>query len=317
MERIESTKYRVILQEVVVRNEGENRARAEVSLSLNGRIEQAERAGPAEEEAVLLSIAEATIDALNRLLPRPIDLHIEYIKQVKPRPSASQTILSLVRIKHSGKEILLSGSCPVQNSAQEAAARAMLDALNRTIELMLEQHELRSHIGKLALKTESTAVGIIDPPAVFSENVEPAIAPAKIGGDMSRSVRKNRITIAVSVLVFAIGGLAFYLYSNAPAEKREPEIPSIRALHLVQSSSSTEPGKTVMEKADQIIGNGRSGVSSTDRWLVMAGKEPNQFWVYFSFLDGQKNLQRAQWIVDVDKRLITPANPAAESISEK
>src|SRR5690242_5643563 len=68
MERIESNKFRVILREVIVKDEGEARVRAEVSLSFNGRLEQAERIGPAGEETVLLSIAEATIDALNRLL---------------------------------------------------------------------------------------------------------------------------------------------------------------------------------------------------------------------------------------------------------
>jgi hypothetical protein len=157
MEKIESSKYRVILRSVVVSDDA-GLSRVQVCLTLGGRAEEAEHIGENSDEAVFVSIAQATIDALNRLLPCPLDLRIEYVKQIKARPSAPFTMLSLVRAGRAGKEMLLSGSCPVVRSAHEAAARSILDALNRTIELILEQHELREQFG--------VSIRIIDPPAV-------------------------------------------------------------------------------------------------------------------------------------------------------
>ncbi|MEW6733669.1 MAG: tetratricopeptide repeat protein [Acidobacteriota bacterium] len=143
-EDITWTKYKIALQDVLVTSEGEAETRVHVSLTLGNRTEHNERVG--SNEMVLTLIASATLAALNQLLPKPLDVKLDYIKMVTPQLNTPATILSLFRLRQVNKEVFLNGSSPLLDNLHRTAARSVLDALNRTIERALEQSERREQI---------------------------------------------------------------------------------------------------------------------------------------------------------------------------
>src|SRR5262249_28794625 len=127
------SKSRVSLQSVIEERKENDELRVEVTLSLAGNVAKGERSGQNTKESGLVLIALATLDALSQLLPRTLSFQLDYIKEVSPQPGAPVTILSLIRLRQEGGDILLNGSCAAEEVLPETVARSILDALNRSI----------------------------------------------------------------------------------------------------------------------------------------------------------------------------------------
>ncbi|KAF0240622.1 MAG: hypothetical protein FD167_4133, partial [bacterium] len=125
---------RVSLSEVVVSEDDPVIAR--VALKLGNQVEWGESSG--EKKIELTLIGQATLEALNKILPRPLEAKLDYVEAVAAqRENTPQTALSLIRFRESQKEIFLNGSCPIGDSPYQAAAKSILDALNRKIDVEL------------------------------------------------------------------------------------------------------------------------------------------------------------------------------------
>lgn len=111
--------------------------RVEVFLSLDGKTSHTEQVGEANEAVILISVAKATIQGINALMPRALDTQIQYIKRVTNRLDLPASVNCLIRVRESGKDTLLNGQAPINTSLHAAAAAATLDALNSTIDRLL------------------------------------------------------------------------------------------------------------------------------------------------------------------------------------
>lgn len=155
MDNSNSNSARVLLTGVEVSEEAP--VYVKVNLKLGENLRYGDKEG--EKKDILLLIGQATIEALNKLLPRPLDAKLDYVEAVNPKKENSpQTALSLIRFKEQQKESFLNGSCPIGNSIYEAAAKSVLDALNRKIESELQRAVLRSRTGQLPPSSDMMAL---------------------------------------------------------------------------------------------------------------------------------------------------------------
>lgn len=149
---------RILLSEVIVSESDPVTTR--VSLKLNEQIAWGESTG--EKKTELTLIGQATLEALNKLLPRPLDAKLDYVEAVAAqRDNTPQIALSLIRFRELQKELFLNGSCPIGDSPYQAAAKSVLDALNRKIDVELQRAALRARTG--ALVATSDMMSMISP----------------------------------------------------------------------------------------------------------------------------------------------------------
>lgn len=147
---------RILLSEVTVSEDDPVIAR--VSLKLGEQIEWGESTG--EKKIAMTLIGQATLEALNKILPRPLDAKLDYVEAVAAqRENTPQTALSLIRFRELQKEIFLNGSCPIGESPHQAAAKSVLDALNRKIDVEIQRAALRARTtGALMATSDMMAV---------------------------------------------------------------------------------------------------------------------------------------------------------------
>lgn len=147
---------RVLLSEVIVSEDDPVIAR--VSLKLGEQTEWGESTG--EKKIVMTLIGQATLEALNKILPRTLDAKLDYVEAVAAqRENTPQTALSLIRFRELQKEIFLNGSCPIGESPYQAAAKSVLDALNRKIDVEIQRAALRARTtGALVATSDMMAV---------------------------------------------------------------------------------------------------------------------------------------------------------------
>ncbi|MEW6732947.1 MAG: tetratricopeptide repeat protein [Acidobacteriota bacterium] len=132
----------------------DEQAQVEVSLSLNGRTEQGHKEGVNRDEEIIKLIALATLQALNRLLPRPLDLKLDYIKVASTRTDEMPFIHTLIRQREIGKDKFLQGRVALVGSPYKAAAQAILQALTETIEQALARQYINSRSNGLKNEVE-------------------------------------------------------------------------------------------------------------------------------------------------------------------
>jgi hypothetical protein len=96
------------------------------------RVEGVQRAGP-ELRDVERAAARATIEAVLALLPpRVAELHLDWFDVLAPpTPSRDSVVHVAVAVRTATGEDVLVGSALVRDDAGWAAARAVLDAVNR------------------------------------------------------------------------------------------------------------------------------------------------------------------------------------------
>lgn len=447
MDNPSSNNIRVLLTGVDVFQE--DPVLVKVSLKLGENTRFAEREG--EKKDVLLLIGQATLEALNKILPRSLDARLDYVEAVNPKKENSpQTALSLIRFKELQKEVFLNGSCPIGNSLYEAAAKSVLDALNRKIDAELQRAELRSRTGQTAnpdmmalINSTPTPAPVIAPTAIetaaeplnqhtstprpptpnegedviatalalervvslsaqahsaaMKGNYEQAVAyyqqaiefddtnaeyyyemglvlgkmPSKnkeaiaalkratelnpneatyakelagmLRGEQLADLKEDKetpkiisssstnapktlwqvsvnpkIAIVIGVIILFLASIPVVLFfinssSNEDTLTIETEM---KPLKIIFESASAEPGKTVKDKADQIIVNSGAGKNSNLFWSMSTDKT-GKVTASFSYIGSDKKTKKATWVIDVAKGFAIPANPEAEAISGK
>lgn len=80
----------------------------------------------------LRSVAQATIEATRGILDRRITIRVDRVDVVSV--AGRHAVMVVVHLGAGDAEVSLSGSALVRDAAEEAAARAVLDALNRVLE---------------------------------------------------------------------------------------------------------------------------------------------------------------------------------------
>ena len=116
----------------------DGRILARVQLSNGGLAHVGLAAGPTAETSCERVIAQATVNAVRQFAvfagaDRALALHD---LDVVASPEA-RTVLVSLRMGRGDDTLILSGSAPIRDAAQTAAARAVLDGLNRQVESLL------------------------------------------------------------------------------------------------------------------------------------------------------------------------------------
>lgn len=85
----------------------------------------------------LRAAANATLDAVSPLLPPAVELRLETIRLLPAVEEAPfDLVVVVVTAAVAGTDLCHSGSALVQGSAEHATAAAVLDALNRRLEIL-------------------------------------------------------------------------------------------------------------------------------------------------------------------------------------
>ncbi|HHX28192.1 MAG: hypothetical protein ACOX5Q_07935 [Bacillota bacterium] len=126
---------RVQLRKVEIVSEADT---AEVNVYLkmgNNEVMGSAEGVPTAKNWLWLS-ACAAINAIGQYLASDISFAVEDVSVTTSR--STRIALVSVRLFASGKELLLTGSCPISHDDREAVVKATLDAVNRKFAQMLE-----------------------------------------------------------------------------------------------------------------------------------------------------------------------------------
>ncbi|MFY9227456.1 MAG: hypothetical protein WAQ98_32590 [Blastocatellia bacterium] len=133
---------RIQLRQIEVQPINDKESRIELVLSLNEHSESVEKVGSSDKAIELMTIGLATLDCIKILLSRPLECHIDYIKQV-PGKQNHNTIETLLRLREKGKETYLNGNALIIESIHKATVESLLNALSSTLEKMVDLQQKR------------------------------------------------------------------------------------------------------------------------------------------------------------------------------
>lgn len=109
-------------------------ARAKVVLEFNGAFFEGVAQGVQTSNQGYRVVAQATLDAVELFLEKTRRFVIE---EVRTMPLASkEVVVSGVSLIHNNSEKLLIGKCIVENDIHSAVTKSVLDAVNRTIQIV-------------------------------------------------------------------------------------------------------------------------------------------------------------------------------------
>lgn len=115
---------------------GKSEAKATVELSLGSTMVSGKAEGISTPNRWLWIAAEATIDALQRLLPAKVRLVLNEVGTTQSK-LIRVAVVTLI-LFDGGQELVLSGSCPISYDERESVVRATLDAINRRFGMLLD-----------------------------------------------------------------------------------------------------------------------------------------------------------------------------------
>ncbi|MGI6626868.1 MAG: hypothetical protein ACOX4K_00685 [Bacillota bacterium] len=116
---------------------GTSVAEVSVQISLGESIVSGTSKGVPTPNRWLWLAAEATLDALGKLLPAQIKITVSDVG-VAVSKSVRVALVTLVLVED-GRELILSGSCPIAYDDREAVVKATLDAINRKFPTLLDK----------------------------------------------------------------------------------------------------------------------------------------------------------------------------------
>lgn len=127
---------RLKLESVDLRIEG-LQLEARVGLSLNGDLRFGAVRGQLSEDARQRLIAEATLKAVSLFTGRSFFLSLDSVAEIR---SGRHPIVVVTMLMDDGsRQVFFSGTAPISDEGSEAAARAVLNGLNRWLEPLLER----------------------------------------------------------------------------------------------------------------------------------------------------------------------------------
>lgn len=127
---------RLKLESVEVRTEG-LQLEARVGLSLNGDLRLGRASAQLSEHARQRLVAEATLRAVSTFTGQSFLLSLDSVSEIR---SGRHPIVVVTMLMDDGsREVFFSGTAPITNEESGAAARAVLNGLNRWLEPLLER----------------------------------------------------------------------------------------------------------------------------------------------------------------------------------
>jgi hypothetical protein len=128
------------LKSVLVESAAENQCRISVQLVCNRKTINCERTGPAEPDYQIMLAALCTLDALQKATDDQIKMELLFIERQQLEKINREIIMVLVDVNVEEGTRAATGACQVSGEYTETAARAVLDATNRIMELYFGDH---------------------------------------------------------------------------------------------------------------------------------------------------------------------------------
>lgn len=122
--------------EVTLLEEGQCRIRTE--LLFNNRSFNCERTGPNEPDYRIMMAALSALGALEQLTENNVKMELLFIERQQLANIGREIIMVLIDVSFGETTRAATGACQIQGEPTETAARAVLDATNRIIELYLD-----------------------------------------------------------------------------------------------------------------------------------------------------------------------------------
>ena len=127
---------RLRLESVEVRTDG-SRLEARVKMSLNEDVRTGSAHAEASEDAWQRAVAEATLRGIAAFAGGAFLLSLDSVAEIR---TGRHPIVVVTMLMHDGhREVFFSGTAPITDHAYAAAARAVLNGLNRWLEPLLER----------------------------------------------------------------------------------------------------------------------------------------------------------------------------------
>jgi len=124
---------RLVLKEVDISPLDNGKCQINVQLSVNNMLFTSEVADFDTEDGQLHGVAQATLNAIAKKLGDRLPLKLLYTKQIFLKEISKVVFLVIVQYGKVDEEQFLSGVCLFTQHKPEIAAKAVLNALNRTL----------------------------------------------------------------------------------------------------------------------------------------------------------------------------------------
>lgn len=128
-----SQTLRLILKKITLTPQSDGRQHILIWLSAREEIYVGEAIVGEDEDDLLAGIVEATLQAINKALTKPVTLKLVHCRQIFLAEIASIIFLVVIRVEAENDTKLLPGISLFGKFTVEVAAKAALKALNRTI----------------------------------------------------------------------------------------------------------------------------------------------------------------------------------------
>jgi hypothetical protein len=126
---------RFILKQIDVARMDNGECRFIVSLTFKESIFTGEAVSPDIEESRLWAVAQATLESICKLLPKSVRMRLDQAGNLTF--SSKSMVFVVVEVVEDLSLQFLSGTCLASTPTPDAAAKAILDAVNRRIEKYL------------------------------------------------------------------------------------------------------------------------------------------------------------------------------------
>lgn len=123
------------LKTVLVEAQADNQCRVSVQLVCNRKTINCDRSGPAEPDYQIMLAALCTLDALQKGTDNVIKMDLLFIERQQLEKIQREIIMVLIDVTTEEGTRAATGACQVSGEYTETAARAVLDATNRIMEL--------------------------------------------------------------------------------------------------------------------------------------------------------------------------------------
>lgn len=110
---------------------------ASVSLSSGDRVAVGEARGAASQSGVHRAVATATLRAVEELVDAQVRFELDHL-EIAPMGTERTVLVALTLLTTRGTERLM-GAAAVREDVRQAVIRATLDALNRRLEMILDE----------------------------------------------------------------------------------------------------------------------------------------------------------------------------------
>jgi hypothetical protein len=124
---------RLVLKNVESTNLGNGTCRVVVSIDRKGKIFTGEATAIDNEEKQMEAVAQATLEAIAKSLSRVVEMEIIHNQLIFLSKITRVVFLIIIQITESSNSHFVPGICLFSTATLEVAARATLNALNRSL----------------------------------------------------------------------------------------------------------------------------------------------------------------------------------------